>query len=56
MVAVADTASVIHALACRMLQLLWVFSLAGLHSVALGVRAGSIITFVLHIAAAKHSL
>ncbi len=56
MLAVTDTASVIHALACRMLQLLWMYSLAGLPSVALGVRAGSIITSVLHIAAAKHSL
>ena len=46
MVAVADTVSVIHVLACRMLQLLWVYSLAGLPSVALGARAGSIITSV----------
>ena len=56
MVAVADTASVIHVLACRMLHLLWMYSLAGLLSVALGGRAGSITTSGLHIVAAKHSL
>lgn len=54
MVAVADTMSVIHVLACRMLQLLWVYSLAGLLSVVLGVRAGLTITSVLSIAVAKH--
>ena len=55
MVAVADTASDIHVLACRMLHLLSMYSLAGLLSVALGGRAGPITTSGLHIAAAKHS-
>jgi len=47
MVAVTDCASVVHALACRMLQLLWMYSLTGLPSVALGARAGSLLYYIL---------